>query len=842
MIDIIQKLEQMIMISAIILIVLGVVTFVKQIFLSAKDNSIPRIKNNNTSEKDNKFNTKQKKIDTESSMARIDLKILDNLQTLSDSDDDDYYKMFIKYKRKCTDFQKINILHKKEISRLKKTIINSDAKKEAMKDLIRKLDLKLKQKNNNISELQNKLSCVKSSNAIVDVITKIKSMYRVIQTIFLSSMRFNDEISINNPICQDVELDDPMKILAYIEKMLFIIIKNSKYDHNYDENCSVATYTYNQKDFATDYQSVLGITDYYEPSNLNPENICTKCDDTKLRLKKLVNMIKILQKEITESQKTETFVNNIESLLSMYSEDKIENIRNVSDSKSKHDFILTLVGNCLKKWCECKQQIEKLQIIETNYKDLHKKSDEFAKENKELVLKLQILNKWKQQILSMLKEFHSEEYDTISLDPNTDDNTSLIKITNWIKNTHVSLNAQKSSESKTVNIPSEKNYVDRQNKICSEALDEVKRDLEFCKYKLEKYQKDICNKEGNVQELITFLQKYIEVKFINTNDKCKYVYDEQFIKKALLKIINFSRTVGSSVIIDIIESHSSFNQELIKNCIENQDNLTNNVLLEIIDERCRNNSKIDPKIVDELFVLYTQRVNNTMAVYLKTKSRFSDAIVPKHNHEYRKEYDYIKSVFSDNIEKDIKTCTVMKQELEMKINNILKHHLCDNDCVDDSIPNKNNESGCAGCMIKFDSCHILEDSESDIDEKIINRHMPVINEVSFITKCNCKIHKKYCEIMKTIKQCQKNNIDLLIKVNHLESDIRFLSKQMMTFNCKKTNDEEQIDINLSYLPEYMIYFDCHGYPLSVDDYLKIDIQEIEKIRKSIEENENKSYQ
>ena len=79
-------------------------------------------------------------------------------------------------------------------------------------------------------------------------------------------------------------------------------------------------------------------------------------------------------------------------------------------------------------------------------------------------------------------------------------------------------------------------------------------------------------------------------------------------------------------------------------------------------------------------------------------------------------------------------------------------------------------------------------------------------------------------------------MDLLIKVDRLESDIKLLSKHRMVLNFEKCENVKPIGMDFTYLPEYVIYFECHGYPTCVEDYLKIDHSEIEKIRRDLVED------
>lgn len=629
MINLVQKLELMLMISVIILIVFGFITFMKRFFpgtdknrqLSTK-NIYEKSNNDKNSEVIGKVSAllgpsaksklgidvdmhkpiifkEEDKNDTESTMFKIDPKILeasrydvsldfqtdeaiDHQPSLDGEDDEDHYKMYIKYKRKCTEFQKSNTLLKKEMMRMKKIITDSDAKKDTMKDLIRKLDLKLKQKSSKIveleektnsidrdkgliselsstvSDLRNKLITLETSQAQLDVIIKIKSMYRTIRTMFLSSMRFNDEVSMDNPICQDIEHDDPIKILSYIEKMMHIIIKNSKTDHKYDDNCSLETFKYNQKECVSDCQSVLRIVvdnndidgNIQESGDQNDielttkhTNTCIKCDDMKSRLKKLVKTIKVLQKEVIKAQRTETFVNNIECLLSMYSDDKNENIKSITDPRTKHDFILKAVGNCFKKWCECKQKIDVLTckidgltVVEVNHKELQRRFEESVKANRDMDMKLQIFSRWKQQILSILKDLHTEESDVICLDPSKDDETTLVKISNCIK---CCINDCKTDLPKSIDVKSN-HHIDK----CTIARSSLIQIIEMYKQMVDTLKSDIGTDSSSTSSYINIESLEVDPLIIVCDqDKCDQEAIDKYVQLIKSKITHLFTSV-----------------------------------------------------------------------------------------------------------------------------------------------------------------------------------------------------------------------------------------------------------------------------------------------------------
>ena len=154
--DIIQKLELILTMSAIILIMLVIVMFIKRIFFpTEKSNNDKKSEISTLLSPSTKYHLgigtetlklsnerKLQRIDTESLMTNFDLNILEpsvigsfadenknnvtdedlEAPSLDDDDDGDHYKMYIKYKRKCIDFQKSNNLLKKEVIRMKKNI------------------------------------------------------------------------------------------------------------------------------------------------------------------------------------------------------------------------------------------------------------------------------------------------------------------------------------------------------------------------------------------------------------------------------------------------------------------------------------------------------------------------------------------------------------------------------------------------------------------------------------------------------------------------------------------------------------------------------------------------
>jgi hypothetical protein len=86
---------------------------------------------------------------------------------------------------------------------------------------------------------------------------------------------------------------------------------------------------------------------------------------------------------------------------------------------------------------------------------------------------------------------------------------------------------------------------------------------------------------------------------------------------------------------------------------------------------------------------------------------------------------------------------------------------------------------------------------------------------------------------------------LLIKIKDLETTLKYMNmfKTILTFsninNDKNSNTNkkesfiETIDTAFNYLPEYEIYFECFGYPTCPNDYLRIDQDQLNMIRKEL---------
>lgn len=90
-----------------------------------------------------------------------------------------------------------------------------------------------------------------------------------------------------------------------------------------------------------------------------------------------------------------------------------------------------------------------------------------------------------------------------------------------------------------------------------------------------------------------------------------------------------------------------------------------------------------------------------------------------------------------------------------------------------------------------------------------------------------------------IKTLQEKNVALMIKIKNLERLIDHVSrfKTIINFSTPKNetgDNNADINMELSWLPEYEIYFECFGYPTSPHDFLKIDQSQLNMIRKELE--------
>ena len=364
MLNIIKKFDIMFMVAVIVFIVIIFIACIKRFISKCRcrpETSINTVTN-------------------DSSIFRSDIKILeendkhiddDDHLSFDDGDDEDYYKLYMKYKQKCIDFKKSNIILKKESNNLKQIIIESEKKKELMKTLIRKLDSKLKRKNTIIADFEGKILHIDKDKAIITELTatihdlrhkihicekthnqsdlhiKIKSLYRSMRSIFLvcmqfnndDSMKFNDDISIDNPICHDIEQDEPLKVLTYTEKMITLIIKNSRSDMSHIKSHD-------------DISPNNIINSDNNNNSIIVKSECENCDNMKSNIKNMDKNLKMLQHEVVKSHNTELFVNNIEYLLSMYRDDMMDDIVKDTDNYTiRHESILKSVGTCFKKWC-----------------------------------------------------------------------------------------------------------------------------------------------------------------------------------------------------------------------------------------------------------------------------------------------------------------------------------------------------------------------------------------------------------------------------------------------------------------------------------------------------------
>ncbi|VBB18524.1 hypothetical protein YASMINEVIRUS_987 [Yasminevirus sp. GU-2018] len=1208
----------------------------------------------------------------------------------TEEDGDDYMLLYKKYKRKCIELQTSNNSLRADAHAVKRQNEEFNKKKDMMKDLIRKLDNKLKQKNKTIEDLEQKLlttsneasanktevdelrgkvrsieaSQQQNSTTRSDLSSKVRNLYRSVRTIFLSSMKFNEEVSVDNPVCQNVEDDEPVKVVSAIEKMVLLIVRTYKAecdkrsnssrcshcssyhdrDHKHD-NCDKCTKHGEHESYEHDHNestddgckndrdqnTLIKLVEEacskgrgVDEKHCNDCKECTNCEDLKVKLKRTVKTIKILQKEVVKCQKMDQFMSNVEYMLSIYCDDKndLTIIRCTEDLKTRHDLILRVLSNCFKKWCDLKQQIDVLNVkienllsIEANCKIIKHEYEECIKEKTECSAKLKMFKKWKEQIVLLIKSIRPDDCDIHVCDTQgcvtqghvkhdscnkCNDDTDLLQIISSIKcivndarptgcgntaekltcnalmqilcfykdliamlqsdmdmanttanpdctsttnpcikpfvcinidnlivdedvpttctgdpeeinklmcvikskivalfmamkeacakgqdandkltavlfppqpaqgggttlpiatlpaecdecgeiiegvNSRLNSIAQNlsrilkkttvhhdnkscggdksngnnsdnhccdSDDEQTTEAPTttvvptcspsqfdgivelindrifrlytqldkysscllkcecdkehikqklddclkekelleakivslqqlidslQKQIVDLKQSItkleaekqiltqqlehcqndletcqnsgsqqdkerCEKELYDVKCKLELCKLQIEKYQEELCNKENYVHGMIAFLQRYLES---NSNNGCKRCdsscrsssIDADLLERIFCRLSQLGNTVDSNELIDIIKSDAKFNQELINNCINKYEKLTNKVideahtdkdrLLEVIDEKSKN----DSQLIDKLFEEYvntvgcidecSKEIENRRVQHSKgKKSKHSKKLNNSCDDSHYSDSDSMsdESDGADKIEDYVKTCTSKKSAIEKKIVNFLKHHACSKTCEDDKIDfnstsdtssdckddQDSRDSGlCHGCKIKLDYEHTdssdknsdiedlddLDDLDSISDGKCDETFAGTDLDSDTIKKCasykcRCKVHRRYCSILKRLKECQKKNIDLLIKIKCLKQTVSDMNKYSTIINFSKgcgqdSNDVcEEIDSHFEYLPEFKIYFECYGYPKCLDDYTKIDMEQIELIKQELEKKE-----
>jgi hypothetical protein len=431
---------------------------------------------------------------------------------------------------------------------------------------------------------------------------------------------------------------------------------------------------------------------------------------------------------------------------------------------------------------------------------------------------VRVFKKWKEQIIALIRSVKPS--DCVITD-DCDENTELLQIINCIK-THI-----------------DKRYIETNLGRCGKQ----------CKL-YDKYDKcDKCDKCDDSDD--------------TCSSSSESVFDSDLLKRIFDRLGELGNTIGSSELIEIIKSDKKFNQELLNSCIGKYEELAhkaldhaqcdNSHLIKIIEDKNTN----DAKLVDKMFEEY-----QTLVCKLETcicnnnSSDTSDASIDTTDEK----------LTLNELEELVKTCTSKKGSIEKKILHIIKCHKCDIHCADSSSSSSSNTDSNTECECECECCIAMNQntstSTSSSDECIqecvtecvqecvtdTHSHSDTCSDGSSACcvtikkcpsySCECKVHKKYRSILKHLKCCQKKNINLMIKVKCLEQNVKDLTcnKIILSFG-HKCDEIKDIDATFEFLPEYKIYFDCYGYPKCLDDYLKVDIEQIKMIKKELAKKE-----
>jgi len=233
-----------------------------------------------------------------------------------------------------------------------------------------------------------------------------------------------------------------------------------------------------------------------------------------------------------------------------------------------------------------------------------------------------------------------------------------------------------------------------------------------------------------------------------------------------------------SEMIKLIKLDKKYNHNLITDCIRRYDHIIN-------------------KSMD-----YTQRDKDHMLCMIHENTINNNELIEKLICRYNglvKTFDYC--------ENDCKSNNCYKCHPE-KVNHILKHNT--KICCD--IEHKLHET------IKNHNCHQNTCSLSDDSSLSSNSD----KECESCMKC----HK----LLDEIKCLKKKNTDLMIRIKSLKEDIDMVSKNKMIINYGECKDVKPINMDLCYLPEYVTYFERHGYPKCPEDYLNVNMNEIDQIK------------
>lgn len=126
---------------------------------------------------------------------------------------------------------------------------------------------------------------------------------------------------------------------------------------------------------------------------------------------------------------------------------------------------------------------------------------------------------------------------------------------------------------------------------------------------------------------------------------------------------------------------------------------------------------------------------------------------------------------------------------------------------------------------KVDIIEIIK--ECNANETCIKNN---VNEIcaNNVCKCEeCREHKNTCSIKDRCNVILKNIHNFKEKNNKIFEENK---NKRSGHTMQKLND---VDMDYAYEPEYEIYFESYGYPKSLDDFLNVDMEIIESIKKEL---------
>ena len=158
---------------------------------------------------------------------------------------DDYYDEYRKYKKIAIVCINKNNLLKEQLDKLKMENNELKRNKESMKKVIHTMNNKIKEQGSKINIMNNKLEIVRKNKnrykeqtdtnenyqkKYEEAISKLKELYHTIRNVFLSCIKTDNNLEIDDIICRNIENEGVYIMINHIDKMLNLIInrKNKK--------------------------------------------------------------------------------------------------------------------------------------------------------------------------------------------------------------------------------------------------------------------------------------------------------------------------------------------------------------------------------------------------------------------------------------------------------------------------------------------------------------------------------------------------------------------------------------------------------------------------------------